>query len=365
LNPAQIVFLHSLLLFVPPAISEAQCKIVLRSLEEVESQKFDFDPFQIVSDDQRKLYWDNVLWGKVGDRQDEFNALLKEIGDPLFRARHRVSIGDFKSLQGVAHQLHQKFGETLPTRENCRTKFIVSLARICDEVGRSRPEYATIAFIESSDLLAAYPEELELVPVPPGLTKSELEQCFTEMLLPIWFSRERATTALQQIEARWEAESEEASDGEWIYGTSLAIAAGDDHAKKYLRELRSRSSKLTESWRPLLLAYEEVMNEKPDRNIAQLEKNVRSLKGAPRAVAQYLLGIAAGAQNQQFDKGMLLLLYIPAVYGSQFRGLSAAALSEAASLARNAGHQFEAESLKAELTRRYPDSQHAQLQQSK
>ena len=346
------------MLLLAASSATAQYKIVLRSLEEVEANSFDFDDQQISTDDGRHYYWDQVFSGEVApNQQAEFERLLRDIGMPLFRIRHRMLIQDSRSLQ-VAEHLNQKYSGIKATRENCRTKFIISLATFCHAHGESKRQQAMIPLFEMARLIKSFPV-LKSEKLPKGLTVGEIEQCLTSMLVPIWFDQQNASSTLAQTRTRFETLLEDWSDGELIYLASLGIAAKDEFGMNCLAELGNRSSTIVKSWRPILLAYQESYETRPGQHIDALKRKAENWNGPQRAVAQYLLGRASGTFDKRFDAGILQLLFIPANYGEQLPHLSAASLFEAAELAQQAGNVAEAELLKSELRNSYPYSQHA------
>lgn len=346
-----------------PTYACAQFKIVLRSLREIESTKFEFDPIRIESSDGKSFYWDEIFSGSVAaDQQQQFDAWLNEIGLPLFRARHRVLIGDFDSLAEIADGLHEKYAGMDATNRNCRCKFIMHLSKFCHRWSTAQREQAAVELIGLSRLVAAFAQELKSAAIPTSLTMAELEQCNAVMLVPVWFDQDQARLAVEQIQSQFGNDLSSWPDGQLIYITSLGIAAGSAWVNDGLSELGGRSSAMTNSWLPLLLAYAEIANGQPDRAISKLQNEVKKKStGAQRAVAQYLLGMATASLNRSTDNAMLQLLYVPAVHGQQMPHLSAAALFEASQLAQRAGHVAESEALQAELKIRYPRSYHAKL----
>ena len=89
-------------------IGFAQSNLVLRSLEIPKSEIKQFDKRAVYLNDGTIVNWDEVLQaelpvgtkaeGGVPASQESFDHFLKTRGMPLFRIRHRLSIGDFASL---------------------------------------------------------------------------------------------------------------------------------------------------------------------------------------------------------------------------------------------------------------------------
>ena len=89
------------------------------------------------------------------------------------------------------------------------------------------------------------------------------------------------------------------------------------------------------------------------------------MKDGPQAVGKFILGLAHGQVDRQYDKAILELLYLPANFGQHFKRLSAAALYQAQQFAAQSGRAQESNALKIRLLNLYPETQHAKLLRSK
>ena len=89
-------------LLAPFAVADET--IILRDLSRIESSEFSFDEFEIRTSEGNVIYWDEVVSGEIrSDQQPSFDKILAKSGLPLFRLRHRISIGDHSSLPEIAY----------------------------------------------------------------------------------------------------------------------------------------------------------------------------------------------------------------------------------------------------------------------
>ena len=356
------------ILFVFAGTASSQT-LTLRNLESINAANVTFDEEAIVTAGGKRILWDQVLSGTVASNQQQrFDRLLAEFGSPLFRIRHRMKVGDYSSLTEISENLLAKFSQASPNKKNCRAIFLASVGAYFGRIADGQREHATLALIQASQLATQFPK-LKNEQLPEDLTIGEIEKCFANSLVPIWFNKHSASTTFSIIKDNHRNDTNTWSgtpDGTVLYAASLAIAAAENEtAKDCLDELRGRSSTMCKAWLPTLLAYQELVSDKPGIAIATLEKKLVRLSDTHRAVAQYLSGLSHGMLNKQHDAGMLKLLYIPAVFGDRFRHLSSASLFHAAKFAEDSGNHVESKSLKSELKNRYPGSHHAKLLQSK
>ena len=235
-------WLPVILLFTSCQFCLAQ-KLLLRNLESIESENIKFDQFDIVVDSQRRISWDDVLSGDLGDQQPHFEELRSQFGVPLFQVRHRMAIGDFKSLEKVSQSFSKRLEQFDTNESNCRTKFLVCLAEYSYHYENGSPEVAAMAFVRASTLLNIFPT-LEKEPLPKGLTIGEVKQGFSHSLLPFWFDKPQAIHSLEQslvfLDQSLSPERTNWPVGILVYVVSLAIEAENKNAAIWLAELKQR-----------------------------------------------------------------------------------------------------------------------------
>ena len=344
---------------------DAQYRIILRGPTVVESTRFDFDQFQVRSAEGKIYTWDQIGSGTVGkDQQAAFDRLRKEVGLPLFRAKHRLKIGDYRSLKTIANQLDAQYASEKATARNCRSKFISALVTLYYHLESANREQAVIPFFELSQLVNSFPQ-LQSEKTPANLTFEEIKQCQASHLVPIWFDQQNASQVLQQIISPNGDELRDFSDGKLIYTTSLALAAKVPARAHCLSELSKRSSTIVQEWLPLILAYREILDSESGQYVDELRNNLGELTDTRRAAALFLLGSNSNALDKRHDDGILILLRVPAEFGQTMPHLSAASLFGAAELARRAGKKTESNLFTKELRNSYPNSYHARLLQPK
>src|SRR5262245_10823172 len=90
-------------------------RLILRNLDILTRQTVaSFDEDGLVLDTPRAaggnlVTWDEVERGKVALEQPRFDKLLAELGQPLFRIRQRLKIGDFEALAEPAEAMFPRF----------------------------------------------------------------------------------------------------------------------------------------------------------------------------------------------------------------------------------------------------------------
>ena len=116
------VFLFTVVcLTTPGPRASAADQIVLRDLTIISDRKvtaFDVDGIQL--DDGKSLTWDQVEKASIGEQQAEFDALLKQLGNDLYRLRRRLTDGDYEGLLPHAEALYPRYvGRTSCSRTHC------------------------------------------------------------------------------------------------------------------------------------------------------------------------------------------------------------------------------------------------------
>ncbi len=347
-------------------------KLIFRDLSILETETLTFDSDGVVADG--KFHgWDQIQSSQLSDnRQAEFDRLLRDIGIPLFRIRHRLANRDWHSLPEVAEPLYAARSKTELTDANRRNSYLICLAVYRGRMAAGKRAEVLLPFIEACEASSTTGSAEISVVIPQisgaDLNPDEIENRFTTDLLPIWFDRAEARRNFAMLSRKIGGvdEFKQASDGELIYLASLSIAAGKSGiAKASLDELSSRSSTLATSWQPILQTEQEVDDRKIGPATNALKKTYGSMNGPQRALANYLMALQAGDNPDDFDGAVLDLLYIPANHGVDQPALAAAALHRAAEIATASERFDEAGIFKSELLNRYQNTYHGGLQISK
>ena len=341
---------------------QAQNELVLRDLRILDNEIVNFDSDGVQTRNSGTIGWDLIHSGKtVKEKQPEFDQHLKEIGEPLFRARHRMLGGDWGALDEPNQKLAKLFADDLVTKSNFRTRYLKALASFCGNLHSGRREQSVQSFVKACHIYRQFPA-IKNEQLPQGMTTGELEGFFTAKLLPVWFDTSAASQSFDKLIQNSSAQTP-LVDGELIYLTTLAIAAQKPKVQDLLSQLKNRSSTIVKRWRPIIEAQHEIQQDSPGEALKKLQSQFKRFSGPHRGVANFVVGLASSKQEKgnQADRASLELLHIPATFGGQQPHLSAAALYEAARISDDAGLQSEVQVLHTELKTRFPNTHHARL----
>ena len=97
-----------------------------------------------------RLTWDEVERGVVTLDQARFDALLKELGPPLYRIRQRLKIGDYEALSEPAELLYPRYA----SRQG-PTAYMVCQATMWSRMALNRREAAVEPYLRCYELLRA------------------------------------------------------------------------------------------------------------------------------------------------------------------------------------------------------------------
>ncbi len=342
--------------------SLAQVRIILRNLDTIESPEVTIHDEFLELPKNRIFTWDRVFAanGLRPNQQSKFETIVQELGTPLYRIRHRLNIKDYFALADVAEPLFKKYMNRAANKSDAYNHMLVCLGCCRGRLARGHRASALVPFLRLCELSRKFPEtRLELT--TGNYTSTELTQSFTDGLVPIWFDKRRAHQALAQIEVS-QNELRSQVDGVLIYLASLwAFNGNESKAKLAIDELENRSTELVQKWLPIVLA--QIGNEGNSTSSNKLRLGYRSMSGAPRAVANFLVATQRTSNQDDNDQAILDLLYIPANFADQLPSLSAAALHLAANISEASGGPNEAAALRTELREKFPDTFHGRKTQ--
>ncbi len=352
--------------------------IVLRDLSVLgEVSIVDFDRQGVSLDNGRRLAWKDILQAKVsGERQGEFDQLLKEVGLPRFRLEQRLLIGDWVGAERVISEL----GDLSEAARLERFQVAVARSRarlaVGDRLESLEPFLDSVRHFDAMD-------EAERAKVSKyGWPAESVRLQFSERLIPVWFDRKAAESVYKTLKKKFPLDKN-SSLGLRVYHASLAIAVGaHDEADLLLAGAESmegvrvgdssasggdKTRSLTRMWFELMRI--EIMLERGDRTrgFERLKEEASSMAGSARAAAWLLEGlyfdlgsIESGEATAASTRASLSLFRVAALY-RRYPSLSAAALFRAVEIAEATGRPDEAKILRDELLRTYPRTYHGRL----
>ena len=354
----QLFCFCAILLLVSENAISARESLVLRDLSVIETQTITFDQYQVKTADGKTFGWDQVFQSSLKDSDAErFDRFVKEQGVPLFRLRHKLSIGEFAGLGSLAEPMFEATRSEPLSQANSRQHYLVALAAFQGRKANGQRERSLIPLLDLCAIHRQYPDigqEFGSANVPD----SELLVHFSDRLVPIWFDKQAATQTLRQILSS----ERQRSEGLDLYIASLQIATGAlDDAKRRLDAMSSRRSGLAKRWLPLVQAELQLARGQNVSIAKPIVANHRKMTGSSRALANFLVGMQFSKTKDRYDQAVLELLYIPANFGEQLPGLSAAALYEASQISSRGNRVSESGILRDQLRKQFPNSYFGKL----
>jgi hypothetical protein len=320
--------IRSLLLAVVLASLVAQAavadRIILRNLKIIDGpQVAAFDEDGVRLDDNRLIGWYDIEKARVAaDKQDQFDRMLKELGDPLFRIRQRMRVGDYKDLAPHAEAIYPRYVE-----RKSPTAYLVMQATMWSRIAGGRRESAVEPYCRCFQYLRGARESDDLLPGDRRL-KYDPKTAMCASLAPVWFDAAAAKAALPNVYKAISAMSRPRPEGAYVYFATLALAAGDaDKADRVMGAIQSESGPIHEL-RSIVAVQQELLAGMPGAATAKLEASLAEISPDNRPLALYWLGRAqlASTDVETRKRGLVRLLRIPALHGNQTPEISAAAL---------------------------------------
>ncbi len=349
----------------------AQSTIVLRNLELIKGKSIEsFDRTAVQLTDGTELSWDEILRANLGnDRQEEFDQHIIEIGLPIFRLKSRIKRGDWTGAGLMAEPIFSDLQliEKSPFTDDI--KYLVNLATMKSRLKSGNRAGAVLPFLRALEIQPhVAPETLELTGencLPENQSVALLPE-----LLPVWFDIENVAISKEQIAS---TKSIGPSLGRSIYLASMQIELDQNNpAEALLDQIETSKSKAAKLWslvlraRMLQRAGEHVQCQSLlDRNATKFTGDLRPVAIYYRALNDLLIQPKSARPNQtsdvQLSKTTLMLLRIPAIYGKQHPELAAAAIFQAAKIAKSRGRHQEAQKLTQQLLQRHSHTYHGTI----
>lgn len=297
-------------------------RIVLRDLSIIGDrnvQGVDEDGLQL--DDGRLITWDRVEQVAIADEQRNAAALrlLDELGQPLYRIRQRVSVGDDRGALEYAEQLYPRYRD-----RDSATAYLVVQALMWGRLAADKREAALGPYFWCLAYLRRHPDQ---PPLPGGRRLAfDPKTGLTPELPPIWFDAEASREAIADVSKMGARMPRPRPPGMYVYLATLAIAADQPKlAEQALRAVPS-SDPLMAQWRRLIAAQQAVLTEAGNEALQELAGDATEWDPAGRPFVDYWLGRACLLDPKRRETGMLYLLRVPALNGNEQPELAGAAL---------------------------------------
>lgn len=331
-----------------PAVAD---RIILRNLKIIDGPKVtSFDEDGAKLDDGRVVGWDDIEKARVADdQQARFDTLLKELGDPLFRIRQRMRVGDYKDLAPHAEALYPRYAE-----RQSPTGYLVKQATMWSRIATGRREAALEPYCRCFEYLRTPRDPKNLLPGDRRL-QFDPQTAMSASLAPVWFDAAAAKAALPSVYASITAMSRPRPEGAYVYFATLALAAGDAAtADRVLVAIKSEAGPIHEL-REIVAVQRELLTGKPGPAAAVLDAQLADISRENQPLALYWLGRAQldSTDLETRQRGLVRLLRIPALYGSQAPEVAAAALFQGIEVLKELDDVRGSVALRNELLVRY------------
>lgn len=357
-SPAERRVLLAVALIVgalPPPVQAD--RIVLRNLEIVRDPAVaSFDEDGVRLEGGRALSWDEIESGRVAEaKQGPFDRMLSDLGEPLYRIRQRLTVGDFRALSAPAEAVYPRY-----VGRSGASAYMVFQATMWSRLASGRREAALEPYLRClAHLRRVAPADVGL----PGerRLRFDLQTGMTTELLPVWFDQAAAKAAMPGVLQAIKEMTPPLPPAAHVYYGTLALAAGEEsRAMQVLAGLKDEDGTVAEL-REIAMAQREVSLSRPGEAAGKLLARVDELSPANKPLGLYWLGTALilSDDDQAKKQGVLFLLHVPALYGAEHRDLAAAGLYGARETLLRMNDRPGAEALRRELEVNYARTFHA------
>ncbi len=318
-----------------------------------------FDEEGVKVTDNNLIPWHEIELGTVGaDKQADFDRLRKELGDPLFRIHQRLKVGDYAGAREPAEAVFDRY----KNRES-KVAYMVCQAAMWGRLAEGEREAALEPYFCCLRIMKKTARTSEVTQLPGSRSLDYDKQTgLTSDLMPLFFDREKAVAALTPASTAATSIGSSAPDGVLVYMAALAIAAEDfAEAEKWRGKINSGNPTLKQ-WPVILTAQSRIRSGDLIGAQADLQPLIYSFEPWNQPVAWYLLGIS-GARSSEYlriENGVLDLLHVPALYGSDHPELAAAALSETYTALKRIQQPDQAQDIRRQLMLYYGGTTHAE-----
>lgn len=294
--------------------------IILRDLTLVDSVSIARMNLEgVFLNDGRHYPWDTVLQGDVGvGQQKEFDDWRAGVGEFHFRLLQRLKHHDYRSLEEPAIELERIAREAGTPGE---TLFLARCALVRAAIASNEPERGLLPLVELIVQRANHPD-LNSIEILAGLNFTNDGFCME--LLPFWPDRTRAEAEWQKSASRSGSPELSGNDVVRVYFSTLSVAAGET------KTANGNPAGENDPWKAIYLAQSALLDGNDPLAAVELDPDQHVESPVRHALALYYSGLARLRTQQAGTTagrdGKLVLLSIPAIYGTQFAELSAAAI---------------------------------------
>ncbi len=341
------------LILARPAAAD---RLVLRNLDIISDKTvtgFDVDGVQL--NDGTIIPWDRIEKGTVAEaEQAAFDKMLSQLGSDLYRLRQRLTVSDYKGLLPHAEAVYPAY-----RGRRSETAYMVCQALMWARLAVGHREASLQPYLECVECLRQAAAEKRSYTIPgPRQLPVDLQTGLSPELPPVWFDAEAATAALAGVADTIAATSKPRPPAMRIYYATLALAAGE--TEKAVQAL-SGLDELPE-WKAVVEAQIQLSQHNSEVARQALERQIDRFSADLKPLALYWLGQAqlAGTEPGARQAGVLDLLRIAALYGSQQPELAAAGLYVAMGTLAQQGDAKGSIAIRRELLDRYGQTWHAE-----
>lgn len=351
-----VTVLISLGLLLPCDKAQAD-RLLLRSLDIISNRKVEsFDEDGVKLDDGRIFRWDEIEQGMVeASKQDAFDKMLKELGEPLHRLVQRLKVGDFRGLSEHAEAVYPRYiGRSSPTA------YMVFQSLMWSRLAEGKREMSVEPYLRAFEYLrSTNPKEPDL----PGERRLQfdLQTAMTPELDAVWFDAAAAKESLQGVREAARAMKTPHPEGVFLYYATLAFAAGEIESGLELLNRVKGTQRKTREQKLIATAQHESLSGQVGGNIRRLEEEVEKMLPENRPAAYYWIGLEKTQQTEKQIRmeGVLQLVRIAALFEKQSPELAAAGLYQAMMTLDDLKDLKGSLALRGELQSRYGNSTHA------
>jgi hypothetical protein len=338
--------------------AQAADRIVLRNLKILTDRTVSgLDEDGVRLDDGSVLGWDEVEKGKVADSQQaDFDRYLTEVGEPLYRIRQRLSVGDYRGLLPHAEAIYARYAD-----RDSPAAYMVAQALMWARLASGRREESLDPYLRCLEYVRRHPGAENALPGQRHLACDPATGLAKE-LLPVWFDEQAAGKAIPAAFAAITRMRKPRPDGVNIYFATLALTAGQvDSANRVLSAMTATTPELG-NLREIVESQRDMQAGRADQVIQRLSPRWAGYDESSKPVALYWLGKARtrSADVSQRQAGLLDLLRIPAIYGTSQPDLAAAALYRSMQVLSELKDLRGSVAVRKELLEKYPHTSFAE-----
>lgn len=338
--------------------AHAADRIVLRNLKILTDRTVSgLDDDGVRLDDGSVLGWDEIEKGKVADSQQaDFDRYLKEVGEPLYRIRQRLSVGDVRGLLPHAEAVYARYAD-----RDSATAYMVVQALMWGRLASGHREESLDPYLRCLEYLRLHPGAGNALPGERRLACDPATGLAAE-LLPVWFDEQTAAKAVPAAFAAIGRMRKPRPDGVNIYFATLALTAGQVESANRVLSAMTATTPVLSNLREIVEAQRDMQAGRAEQVVQRLSSRWASYDEGSKPVALYWLGMARTRSTDvsQRQTGLLDLLRIPAIYGTSQPDLAAASLYRSMQVLSELKDLRGSIAVRKELLEKYPHTSFAE-----